>query len=55
MGASVPWIGAAMWLAGFVAVSISAIQRYSLINRIKAGITTYAPTIIMSRVYTGQG
>lgn len=51
MGAPVPWIGAAMWLAGFVAVLLSATQRPGLSQGIRAGLATYALAVIMSRVY----
>jgi hypothetical protein len=51
MGAPVPWIGAVMWLAGFVAVSVSPSQRFSMLNLIRVGIITYALTVGASRIY----
>jgi hypothetical protein len=51
MGAPVPWIGAVMWLAGFVAVSVSPSQRFSMLNMVKVGILTYALTVGISRIY----
>jgi hypothetical protein len=51
MGAPVPWIGAAMWLAGFIAVSVSPSQRFSMLNLIRVGIMTYALTVGASRIY----
>lgn len=51
MGAPVPWIGAVMWLAGFVAVSVSPSQRFSMLNMVKVGIVTYALTVGISRIY----
>lgn len=51
MGAPVPWIGAAMWLAGFVAISVSPTQRFSMLNVVKVGVVTYALAVGISRVY----
>jgi hypothetical protein len=51
MGAPVPWIGAVMWLAGYVAVSISPSQRYQMLNQVKYGVVTYALAVGISRIY----
>lgn len=51
MGAPVPWIGAAMWLAGLIAILVSPSQRFSLLNGVKTGIVTYALAVIVSRIY----
>jgi hypothetical protein len=51
MGAPVPWIGAAMWLAGLVAVLILPAQRFNLLWYIKAGIAIYALAVLGSRLY----
>jgi len=51
MGAPVPWIGAAMWLTGLLAVLISPAQRFNLLHFVKSGIAVYALAVIGSRVY----
>jgi len=51
MGAPVPWIGAAMWLTGLVAVLVSPAQRFNLLWFVKSGIAVYALAVIGSRLY----
>jgi len=51
MGAPVPWIGAAMWIAGLLATLAVPAQRFSLLNGVKVGIATYALAVIISRIY----
>jgi len=51
MGAPVPWIGAAMWIAGLFAILAAPAQRFSLLNGVKVGIITYALAVIISRIY----
>ena len=51
MGAPVPWIGAAMWLCGLVAVLISPAQRFNLLWFVKSGVAVYALAVIGSRLY----
>jgi hypothetical protein len=51
MGAPVPWIGAAMWLAGLIAVLTLSAQRFNLLWYVKAGIAMYALAVIGSRIY----
>jgi hypothetical protein len=54
MGAPVPWIGAAMWLTGLLAILISPAQRFNLLHFVKSGIAVYALAVIGSRVYLGM-
>lgn len=51
MGAPVPWIGAAMWLVGLVAVLVSPAQRFNLLWFVKSGVAVYALAVIGSRLY----
>ncbi|MFZ6029552.1 MAG: hypothetical protein ACOYYS_17705 [Chloroflexota bacterium] len=51
MGAPVPWIGAAMWLAGLLAVLALPAQRFNLTWYAKAGIALYALAVLGSRLY----
>jgi hypothetical protein len=51
MGAPVPWIGAAMWVAGLLAVLALASQRINLLWFVKAGIAIYALAVFGSRIY----
>jgi hypothetical protein len=51
MGAPVPWIGAAMWAAGLVAVLALSAQRFNLVWYVKAGVAMYALAVIGSRIY----
>jgi hypothetical protein len=53
MGAPVPWIGAAMWVAGLAAILALSAQRFNLMWYVKAGIAMYALAIIGSRIYLG--
>lgn len=53
MSAPVPWIGAAMWLAGMVALLVLPVQRFNLLWYVKAGIAMYALAVIGSRIYLG--
>jgi hypothetical protein len=51
MGAPVPWIGAAMWLVGGLAVIIMQNQQFNLLWFMKTGIAIYALAVIASRLY----
>ena len=51
MGAPVPWIGAAMWIAGLAAVLVSPAQRFNLLWFVKSGVAVYALAVIGSRLY----
>ena len=51
MGAPVPWIGAAMWVAGLAVVLALSAQRFNLLWYVKAGIAMYAFAVIGSRIY----
>lgn len=51
MGAPVPWIGAAMWICGLLAVFCLASQRFNLLWYVKAGIAMYSLAVIGSHVY----
>ena len=51
MGAPVPWIGAAMWLVGGLAVTIMQNQQFNLLWFMKTGIAIYALAVIASRLY----
>jgi len=51
MSAPVPWIGAAMWAAGLLAVLTLSNQRFNLLWYVKAGIAIYALAVIGSRIY----
>ena len=51
MGAPVPWIGAAMWVAGLLATLALTSQRFNLLWYVKAGIAIYALAVIGSRIY----
>jgi len=51
MGAPVPWIGAAMWVAGLTVVLALSAQRFNLLWYVKAGIAMYACVVIGSRIY----
>jgi hypothetical protein len=51
MGAPVPWIGAAMWVAGLLSVLALASQRFNLLWYVKAGIAIYSLAVIGSRIY----
>ena len=53
MGAPVPWIGAAMWVTGLVAIMALSAQRFNLLWYVKAGIAMYALAVIGSRIYLG--
>ena len=51
MGAPVPWIGAAMWLAGTIIVLLVRMQEHTLLWNVKSGISIYALAVIGSRLY----
>ena len=51
MGAPVPWIGAAMWLAGSIIVLLVQMQEHTLLWNMKSGIAIYALAVIGSRLY----
>ena len=51
MGAPVPWIGAAMWLFGLVALLVVHTQEPLMLWNVKSGIAIYALAVIGSRLY----
>ena len=51
MAAPVPWIGAAMWLVGLIAILAVPAQRFNLLHMVKTGIAMYAAAVIASRIY----
>ena len=51
MGAPVPWIGTAMWLAGAFMVFLAHTQESTLLWNMKSGIAIYALAVIASRLY----
>jgi hypothetical protein len=51
MAAPVPWIGAAMWLVGAIAVIIMQNQQFNLLWFVKTGVAIYALAVMASRLY----
>jgi hypothetical protein len=51
MGAPVPWIGAAMWLFGLLALLVVHTQEPLMLWNVKSGIAIYALAVIGSRLY----
>lgn len=51
MSAPVPWIGAAMWLVGALAVLAVRLQETTLLWSVKSGIALYALAVLGSRIY----
>ena len=51
MAAPVPWIGAAMWIIGAIAVAVMQNQQFNLLWFVKTGIAIYAFAVIASRIY----
>ncbi len=51
MAAPVPWIGAAMWVLGTLAVVLMQNQQFNLLWFVKTGIAVYALAVIASRLY----
>jgi hypothetical protein len=51
MGAPVPGLGTAMWVAGLIVIFILPLQRFNLLWYVKAGITIYALAVLASRTY----
>lgn len=51
MAAPVPWIGAAMWIIGAIAVVVMQNQQFNLLWFVKTGIAIYAFAVIASRIY----
>jgi hypothetical protein len=51
MGAPVPWIGAAMWIAGLACILALPAQRFNLLWYVKGGLAMYALAVIGSRLY----
>jgi len=51
MGAPVPWLGAAMWIAGTIIVLLVHMQEHTLLWNMKSGIAIYSLAIIGSRIY----
>jgi hypothetical protein len=51
MGAPVPWLGAAMWIAGTIILLLVHMQEHTLLWNMKSGIAIYSLAIIGSRLY----
>lgn len=51
MGAPVPWLGAAMWIAGTIILLLVHMQEHTLLWNMKSGIAIYSLTVIGSRFY----
>lgn len=51
MGAPVPWIGAAMWIFGFLVLLLVRQQENTTLWNVKAGILIYALAVLGSRLY----
>lgn len=51
MGAPVPWLGAAMWIAGTITLLLVHMQEHTLLWNMKSGIAIYSLAVIGSRLY----
>ena len=51
MGAPVPWLGAAMWIAGTIILLLVHMQEHTLLWNMKLGIAIYSLAVIGSRLY----
>lgn len=51
MGAPVPWLGAAMWIAGTIILLLVHMQEHTLLWNRKLGIAIYSLAVIGSRLY----
>ena len=51
MGAPVPWLGAAMWIAGTIILLLVHMQEHTLLWNMKSGIAIYSLAAIGSRLY----
>ena len=51
MGAPVPWLGAAMWIAGTIILLLVHMQGHTLLWNMKSGIAIYSLAVIGSRLY----
>jgi hypothetical protein len=51
MGAPVPWLGAAMWIAGTIILLLVHMQEHTLLWNMKSGIAIYSLAVIGSRFY----
>ena len=51
MGAPVPWLGAAMWIAGTIILLLVHMQEHTLLWNMKSGIAIYSLAVIGSRLY----
>ena len=51
MGAPVPWLGAAMWIAGTIILLLVHMQEHTLLWNMKSGIVIYSLAVIGSRLY----
>jgi len=51
MGAPVPWLGAAMWIAGTILLLLVHMQEHTLLWNMKSGIAIYSLAVIGSRLY----
>jgi len=51
MGAPVPWLGAAMWIAGTIILLLVHMQENTLLWNMKSGIAIYSLAVIGSRLY----
>lgn len=51
MGVPVPWLGAAMWIAGTIILLLVHMQEHTLLWNMKSGIAIYSLAVIGSRLY----
>ena len=51
MGAPIPWLGAAMWIAGTIILLLVHMQEHTLLWNMKSGIAIYSLAVIGSRLY----
>ncbi|MAT45056.1 MAG: hypothetical protein CL609_22210 [Anaerolineaceae bacterium] len=51
MGAPVPWLGTAMWIAGALIVLTIRMQEHTLLWNVKSGIAIYSLAVLGSRLY----
>ncbi len=51
LGAPVPWIGMAMWLAGILSVLLLPSERFNQLWVVKTGLAVYGLLVLGSRIY----
>ncbi|HNT56212.1 MAG TPA: hypothetical protein PKG95_15950 [Anaerolineaceae bacterium] len=51
LGAPVPWIGMAMWMAGILSVLLLPSERFNQLWAYKSGIAIYALAVLAGRIY----